>query len=282
MDVVKVVFLFLFSSFVIAATARDITLFEGDVSFNVPEEYVEIAIKNKVNIGYYAEFGNKAIALFAYRKGNFSASKVLEGLDSCLCDLSKYRLVDTEKEYLWNFTTDYVTRKYINDNGRKFASHIRYVTKGAYCLGFWYDTEEDYREFEDVIESLHFSEEDKWGQLRLFLTYSHINWIFQHLSFLTLIFIIGLIVAFARPWKDNLRIIALIAIIALLLLWGFWFLYISLILFLLCFSLLISFIDSRMEKSNKSSGHKGGLSPNNVSSVIEGISEGIDFDIDFD
>lgn len=283
MNVLRVIFSYLFSCFFNATTARNITLCEGDISFMMPEEYVEFEIKNNVNIGYYAESRSKAIALFAYRNSNFSVSKVLEGLDSCLCDLSKYRLVNTEKEYFWNLTTDYVIRKYESENGQKFASYTRYVTKGAYCFGFWYNSNKEYKDFENLIESVHFSEENAWGQLRLFLSYSHINWILHHISFSFLIIIlVGLIVAFARPWKDNMRIIAILALIMLPFLWGFWFLYFIFILFLLCFSLLTSYIDWRMTRSNKSSDNRMG-DTSTFNGIVDGIDEfDVDVDIDFD
>lgn len=233
-------FFLLQMTFCVVTKANNISLYSGDVEFEVPDDYTEKAIMNNTNIGYYAESGNKAFALFAYRKSNFSVSKVFDGLDSCLCNLSNFKLVDTERECFWNMTTDYVTKKYVSDSGMKFASHTRYVTGGAYCLGFWYNTEEEYKCFQDIIDSIHFSEEDGLGQIELTMKYTTgIIWVFLVL-FIIASFIAG-IGGDKNNWKVSaavsLGITIVVAILFLIPMWHFWVAYTSLLilLFVVCF-----------------------------------------------
>jgi len=234
---------FLFYTNVVIAKSN--TLFDGDLSFLVPDGYSEIAIPSNSNIGYYAKSNNKTVALFAYRNSNFSVSKVLDGLDSCLCDLSKFELVDTEKEFFLNLTNDYVTRKYVSDYGLKFASHTRYVTNGAYCFGFWYYTDDEYKDFKDLIESIHFSEENGLGQIKLVIKYTKgITWIV-----LILLFVASFFAGAGggnESWEVcagySLCITAVVAFLFLIPLWGFWIAYLSLLalFFIVCFLCAIS------------------------------------------
>lgn len=222
-----------------AIKANDISLYSGDVQFVIPDDYVEKVVPKESSIGYYSESGEKAIALLTYRNSNFSASKVFEKMDSVICDLSKYELIYSEKEGFWNATKDYVTKKYISSDGRKFASHIRYVTEGAYCFGFWYNNDEEYREFEELIDSIHFKEEDSWGQIGLVLKYN--VWF---IILLVIMFFAASAFAggsgeqdFASSIIASLIITFVIALIILIPLWHFWVAYATVlgIYFVTCF-----------------------------------------------
>lgn len=233
-------FLLLQITFCVVTQANVISLYSGELQFDVPDEYAELSIQKEYNnIDYYSESGNKVIALYSYRKNNFDVSKVLEGMDSCLCDLKKYDLIDSETEYFWNLTTDYITKKYVSENGQKFASHTRYVTGGAYCFGFWYTSEEDFNDFEDLIESIHFSEEEGWSQISLVLKYE--GWLY---IVLFIILFIATIIAGAGGSKsvgDSLGVSFLLtfilALVFLIPLWHFWVAYFALLgaFFAICF-----------------------------------------------
>ena len=219
--------------------ANNISLYSGDIEFDVPNDYVEIAVPKEYGISYYSKSGEKAIALVAYRNSDFDVAMVLEGLDSCLCNLSNYKLVDTEKEYIWNLTTDYITKKYVSESGQKFASYTRYVTKGAYCFGFWYNTEEEYKEFENLIESIHFSEEEGWSQISLIAKYS--VWA---VILIGILLIIATMFAGAGGSKDfgtsimsSGLITLIIALLFIIPLWHFWMAYLALLalFFIGCF-----------------------------------------------
>ena len=220
----------------VTTKANNISLYSGDVQFNVPEDYKEIAIPQNNNIGYYAESGDKAIALFTYRNGNFDISKVL---DSCLCDLTKYDLVESETDFFLNLTTDYATRKYVSENGQRFASHTRYVTQGAYCFGFWYTSEEEFEEFEKLIESIHFAEEEGWNQISLTIKYS-----IWAIILIGILLILSTMFAGAGGSKEfctsvstSFSITVIIALVFLIPMWHFWVAYLALLalFFVACF-----------------------------------------------
>ena len=229
----------------VTTKANSISLYSGDVQFNVPDDYKEIAIPQNNNIGYYAESGDKAIALFAYRNSNFDISKVLEGLDSCLCDLTKYELVDSETDFFLNLTTDYTTKRYISENGQRFASHTRYVKEGAYCFGFWYTSEEEFEEFENLIESIHFSEEDGWGQVGLVLKYNLWFVILLVLLFFVSAFFAGVSgkkeFDFANSVAISIFITTIIGIIILIPMWSFWIAYLAILAFFFAVCFFCSF-----------------------------------------
>ena len=142
--------------------------------------------------------------------------------------MSKFKLIETEKEYIWNLTTDYVIRKYTSDSGKKFASYTRYVTKGAYCFGFWYNTDEEFKDFEKLIDSISFSEEKGLGQIKLALKYtSGVGFIL--LGLLVIFSIIAGAGGKSGNFGENVGIsmflTAIIAILFLIPMWHFWTAY---------------------------------------------------------
>ena len=219
--------------------SKVISLYSGDLTFEMADNYEEMPLPQNGNIGYYSRSGNKELALLSYRKGDFDVSKVLNNMDSGICNLSKYKLIETEKEYIWNLTTDYVIRKYISDSGQKFASFTRYVTKGAYCFGFWYNSDEEFKDFEKLIDSISFSEEKGFGQIKLALKYT------SGIGFI----ILGLLIVFsfiagaggkAGNFGENVGVClfmtAIIAILFLIPMWHFWTAYALLLVvfFIVC------------------------------------------------
>lgn len=225
------------------AQSKEINLFSGDVKFNVPEEYKERTVSNS-DVAYYAVSGNKGIALLTYRKSDFSVSAVFEKMDSMLCDLTDYKLVDTDRESFVNFTNDYVIKKYESSTGRKFASYIRYVTQGAYCFGFWYETAEEFEDFKDIIDSVHFAEENS-DQVALALKYTGgLSWILLILLFVAAFFAgaSGSAGEFKESAMVSLIITSIIAALFIFPLWGFWYAYLILLLvfYVICFLCAIS------------------------------------------
>lgn len=263
----------LFVSLECISQASVVSLYSGDLTFDISDEYIEIPISNNANVVYYAASGDKAMAVYALRTGNFSIPKVLAGLDSCLCDLSKYQLVDIKEEPIWDLTTDYVTRKYVSEGGLKFVSHIRYVTKGAYCFGFWYNSDEELKDFETTIKSIHFAEENGMGQIKLVWKYNILACGF----ILPLLFVfMGVIMLLIFRKKNNgwstrfifaLRSTIVMALILIVPMWHFWVAYSSLLLlfFILCFY----WAGGDASGSNNSSG-------NNTD-----VDTDVDIDIDF-
>ena len=226
-------------TFCAVTKANIISLYSGDLQFEVSDEYAEFSIPKGHNIGYYSKSGNKIIALYSYRKNNFDVSKIFEVMDSCLCDLTKFDLIDSETEYFWNLTTDYVTKKYVSDSGQKFASHTRYVTGGAYCFGFWYTSEEDFKEFEDLIESIHFSEEEGWSQIKLTFRYG----LWMIILLIVLLFIATIFAGadgskgFSESFGISLLFTFIIALVYIIPLWHFWVAYFAILgaFFVICF-----------------------------------------------
>lgn len=236
----KIIILLLWQiTFFTVIKANNISLYSGDVQFEVPDDYVEKTIPQRNDIGYYSESNNKAIVLCGYRSPNFDESKVMDGMDSCICDLSKYKLVDSEREAFWNVTKDYITRKYVAEDGHKFASHTTYVKQGAYCFGFWYNTDEEYKDFENLIKSIHFSEEEGWGQVGLVMEYS----IWFPLLLVILLFVVSILAGASGEQDFGTSIIVSffitlgIALIILLPLWHFWVAYLAILgfYFVICF-----------------------------------------------
>ncbi len=222
-------FLFLFVlSLCMTIQSKVVSLYSGDLTFEMADNYEEMPLSQNGNIGYYSRSGDKVLALLSYRKGDYDVSKVLNSMDSGICDLSKYKLIETEKEFIWNLTTDYVIRKYTSGSGQKFASYTRYVTKGAYCFGFWYNSDEEFKDFEKLIDSICFSEEKGLSQVKLILKYtSGIGYI-----------LLGLLVVFslmagaggkAGEFGENVGIslflTGIIAILFLIPMWHFWTAY---------------------------------------------------------
>lgn len=239
MNITRTILFILFVLCVSYTHSKEISLFSGDISFNVPDNYEEISVSPNSGIAYRAEMNNNEIALIAYRKGDFNVSSVLDNMDALLCDLSGFKLDDTEKEYVWDFTTDFVTRKYVSESGQKFASHIRYVTEGAYCFGFWYDTEDGFKDFQNLIKSVHFAEEDGIGQIKLAIKYTTV--------FLAIIIVLLIIASFfagaggskniKRSAIISLALTTVVAILFLIPMWHFWIAYLSLLglFFVVCF-----------------------------------------------
>lgn len=227
----------LFVSLECISQASVVSLYSGDLTFDISDEYIEIPISNNANVAYYAASGDKAMAVYALRTGNFSIPKVLAGLDSCLCDLSKYQLVDIKEEPIWDLTTDYVTRKYVSEGGLKFVSHIRYVTKGAYCFGFWYNSDEELKDFETTIKSIHFAEENGMGQIKLVWKYTA-GIVFGILFLMSLIF-----KSKHNNWgaraSSTLRTTIVIALILAFPMWNFWIAYCIQLLGFFAFTFLI-------------------------------------------
>ena len=219
--------------------SKVISLYSNELTFEILDDYVETSISQKGNIGYCAKSNDKLFALLSYRNSNFDASKVLEKMDSTLCDLSKFKLVDTEKEYFWNFTTDYIIRKYETEDGQKFASYIRYVSNAAYCFGFWYNSADEFDEFEHIIDTVHFSEEKGLSQCGLLIEYAgNMSWIV-----IILLIIVSWVAGvggektFKMALATALFFTTLAAVIFLIPFWGFWYAYAILlsIFFIACF-----------------------------------------------
>ena len=208
--------------------SKEVSIYSGDVMFDISDDYEEMAIPNNSSVGYCAKSEEKILALISYRKGDFDVTKVFENMDANLCDLSNYRLVDTETEHIWNLTTDYVLKKYESESGQKFASYTRYVTKGAYCFGFWYNTEDEYRDFEKLIESISFSEESGWGQIKLTLKYTGgIIYVFLVLLIIAS-FIAGVGGKVGYIWENvgiSTFLTLIVALVFLIPLWHFWIAY---------------------------------------------------------
>lgn len=220
--------------------AKVISLYSGDLSFTVIDKYKEMPISQNGSIGYYSKSGNKTLVLFSYRKSDFDISKVLDGMDANLCNLSNFKLVNTEKEFFWNMTTDYVIKKYESNDGKKFASFTSYVTKGAYCFGFWYNTEEDYNDFEKLIESVSFSEEKGWSQIKLAWKYAKGYKIVLLLLLIIVSFIAGTggkDDGFAGKVGISLFLTSIVAMLFLIPMWHFWIAYAFLLIvfFVVCF-----------------------------------------------
>lgn len=155
-----------------SAQARQVSLQSGKVTFEVPDDYRELPQMPDSALIYCAVNDSVTFALLNISSGNLDYSKVLDRMDSAMCDLTKFELVDTEKDFFLNFTNDYVLRKYTSESGRKFASFTRYTMNNAYCFGLWYDSEEEFEAFRKTTKSVHFAQEEGFEQVPLALSYS--------------------------------------------------------------------------------------------------------------
>ncbi|MBO5024956.1 MAG: hypothetical protein J6C86_02290 [Bacteroidaceae bacterium] len=225
----------LFANFL---SAEEVSLFSGDVKFEVPagfvDEHIIDTIPDQIGMAYGADYAtdDKSIVVFVYRKGDFSVPKVLGRMDSNMINLKNFKLIDTEEESIFNFTTNYVTRIYIREDGLRIATHTRYDSKSAYCFAFSYRNEEDFKEFENLINSIHFAEEDGFGQIKLAVEYTA-----GMMIILIVLLILISIIACAAGMEGDKSFVAklinwitvIIGFLFLLPLWGFWIAYASLL-----------------------------------------------------
>lgn len=227
----------LFANFL---SAEEVSLFSGDVKFEVPaglvDEHIIDTIPDQIGMVYGADYAtdDKSVFVFTYRKNDFSVNKVLNGMDSNMLNLKAFKLIDKEEESIFNFTTDYVTRKYIREDGFRLATHTRYDLKGAYCFVFSYRNEEEFTDFENLINSIHFAEENSFGQIDLALKYTAGMMIIL-IVLLILVSIIACGVGVEAGddksfvFKAINWITVIVGFLFLLPLWGFWIAYASLL-----------------------------------------------------
>ena len=219
-------------------TAKTVCL-SNNLTFEIPDSAQELPIKVK-GVLYNAEFGGANLILCSVKGKNLNTDWIKDSLDVAFYRISSFKLIDTEKECFWNMTKDYVKRDYADENGNRFASYIWYGSKVAWCLGFFYHSDNEHDLFDKIVNTIHFAEEDGFSQLLLVKKYSWYAWIFA-----ILLMVLASIFHFCEPEysfieKSLYCILPTIffGIILLIPLWGFWTAYFTCLICLYLVSLV--------------------------------------------
>lgn len=171
--------LFLLLLFIITPLSSNSKIFEmkGDISFELPDSYIEHRSNNSSYV-FTADSSYKNFFICNVLDiTEFNSTKVLNSADTiCNPELKKYELIDSEREYFFQWNKDYKMNYYKLDRDEyKYVTYTSYTSK-PYNIIFGYKTDEELEVFEEIIDSIEYNGVPLQKVL-VYISYAYIFWL---------------------------------------------------------------------------------------------------------